>query len=102
MFNCGELTHKILEQSLLLLDSKQQKISNKEELIKNWIEILTYNPDILGINNKTAIRDLTKLDILNKACDLHDAGNISGLVYKNLWKSLLSILNDKIKLIHLG
>lgn len=99
MFNCGELTYKILEQSLLLIDSKQKKTSNKEDLIKNWIDILTQNPDILGINNKTAIKDLKKLDILNKACDLHDAGNISGLVYKNLWRSLLSILNNKIKLL---
>ena len=101
MFNCGELTHKILEQSLLLVDSKQKKILNKEELIKLWVDILTQNPDILGINSSAAIRDLRKLDILNKACDLHDAGNISGFVYKNLWKSLLSILNDEIKLVNL-
>lgn len=101
MFNCGELTHKILEQSLLLIYSKHKKILNKENLIKIWMDILTQNPNILGINSSAAIRDLRKLDILNKACDLHDAGNISGLVYKNLWKSLLSILNNEIKLVNL-
>lgn len=101
MFNCGDLTHKILDQSLLLVYPKQKKILNKEDLIKLWMNILTQNPDVLGINSSEAIRDLRKLDILNKACDLHDAGNISGLVYKNLWKSLLSILNNEIKLVNL-
>lgn len=99
MFNCGELTHKILDQSLLLVYPTQKKVLNTEDLIKLWMNILTQNPDILGINSSVVIRDLRKLDILNKACALHDAGNISGLVYKNLWKSLLSILNNKIKLV---
>lgn len=40
-----------------------------------------------------------KAGVINKAYDLHDAGNISGLVYKNLWDSLLCILNEKVKLV---
>lgn len=98
MFNCDELTNQILEKSLLLLDIKPKALS-KEALIMLWIDIFTTNTNIWGINSSVAIKDLKKLNILNKACDLHDAGNISGLVYKNLWHSLLSILNEKIKLV---
>ncbi|WP_106874760.1 phytanoyl-CoA dioxygenase family protein [Candidatus Phycorickettsia trachydisci] len=98
MFNCGELTNQILKESLSLFDIKP-KILNKEALIMLWIEILTANNNFGGIDSVVAIKDLKKLNILNKACDLHDAGNISGLVYKNLWHSLLSILNKKIKLV---
>lgn len=100
MFNCGRLTGQILERSLTLPDIKQQeKIESRDEVIMLWIDILTKNPNIWGINGAIAIRDLEKLRILNKACDFHDAGNISGLVYKNLWHSLLSVLNSKIALV---
>jgi hypothetical protein len=100
MFNCGELTNQILKRSLSLLDIKLlEKVVNKETLIGLWIDILTVNSNLWGINNVLAIKDLKRLNILNKACDLHDAGNISGLVYKNLWDSLLCILNEKVKLV---
>lgn len=100
MFNCGELTNQILEKSLKLFNKDSQIIKNKEELIMLWIDILDKRPNnIKGVNNSVAIRDLRKLDILNKAYLLHDAGNISGLVYKNLWFSLLSLLNSKIQLV---
>lgn len=99
MFNCGKLTNQILEKSLELFDCNLQgKVLSKEELINVWIDILTQNTD-LHIDNSEAIKDLKKLNILNKACDMHDAGNISGLVYKNLWFSLLSFLNSKIRLV---
>lgn len=96
MFNCGKLTNQILEKSLSLLELQE---TSKESLVMLWINILTTNTDLWGINSSIAIKDLKKLDILNKACDLHDAGNISGLAYKNLWYSLLFILNEKIKLV---
>lgn len=99
MFNCGKLTNQILENSLKLFDRDLQIIENKEELVTIWLDILTKNPNIEGINSSIAIRDLRKLNILNKACTLHDAGNISGLVYKNLWFSLLALLNSKLQLI---
>jgi len=100
MFNCGKLTNQILEKSLELFNyNLQDKVFNKEELIMVWIDILTQNTNFLQVNNSEAIKDLKKLNILNKACDLHDAGNISGLVYKNLWFSLLSSLNSQIRLV---
>lgn len=98
MFNCGELTNQILQKSLPLLDINIE-IKDKEGLIMLWIDILSANTDLWSIDSSTAIQDLKKLNILNKASNLHDAGNISGLVYKNLWHSLLSILNEKIKLV---
>ena len=100
MFNCGKLTDEILQKSLTLFDLESQYVTqNKEKLILTWLEFLQQNPNIDEINTSAAIIDLKKLNMLNKACGLHDAGNISGLVYKNLWFSLLYILNNKFKLI---
>jgi ectoine hydroxylase-related dioxygenase (phytanoyl-CoA dioxygenase family) len=100
MFNCGELTNKKLNNSLKLFNQDSHIIKNKEALRMLWIDILNKKDNnIREVNNSLAIKDLRKLDILNKACDLHDAGNISGLVYKNLWFSLLSSLNSKIQLV---
>lgn len=93
MFNCGELTEKILRESIALYKTNQDydKFS-KEEIILEWRDFLTKNSGFEDINPITAIVDLKKLYILNRAYDLHDAGNISGLVYKNLWFSLLRFL----------
>ena len=100
MFNCGELTNQILRNSLELIEiDVLQKITNTEALIISWIDILAKKPDICGIDTSIAIKDLKKLNILNKACELHDAGNISGLVYKNLWHSMLFVLNHQVKIV---
>ncbi|WP_425384135.1 hypothetical protein [Wolbachia endosymbiont (group B) of Eupithecia inturbata] len=49
-----------------------------------------------------AKRDLYKLLILNQASALHDAGDISGKIYKNLWFSLLVFLNKKVNVVELA
>jgi len=100
MFNCGNLTQEIMKKALLLFDLESEKtIINKEELIVIWMDILAKNPNVWGVDSHAAISDLKKLHILNNAYELHDAGNISGEVYKDLWFSLLSVLNNKIQLI---
>ena len=100
MFNCGNLTQEIMKKALSLFDLElAETVTNKGELIATWLDILAKNSNIWGLDSNTAIRDLKNLYILNNAYELHDAGNISGEVYKNLWFSLLSTLNNKIQLI---
>ncbi len=100
MFNCGNLTQEIMKKALSLFDLElAETVTNKGELIATWLDILVKNSNIWGLDSNAAIRDLKNLYILNNAYELHDAGNISGEVYKNLWFSLLSTLNNKIQLI---
>ncbi|MBY0533737.1 MAG: phytanoyl-CoA dioxygenase family protein [Rickettsiaceae bacterium] len=100
MFNCGNLTQEIMKKALSLFDLELEKTAtNKGELITIWLDILAKSPNIWGVDSHTATRDLKNLHILNNAYELHDAGNISGGVYKDLWFSLLSSLNNKIQLI---
>ena len=100
MFNCGNLTQELMEKALLLFDVDLAKTAaNKGALISIWLDILAKNHNIWGIDTHAATRDLKSLCILNSAYELHDAGNISGQVYKNLWFSLLSTLNNKTRLI---
>lgn len=100
MFNCGDLTDKILRESIKLYNSEQYYSSlSREEIIIKWIEFLENNPDFQVVNQNNSKKDLEKLMILNRACELHDAGNISGLVYKNLWYSMLEALNRSVRVI---
>lgn len=100
MFNCGDLTQEIMRKALSLFDLKLEKTAlNQEELIDIWLEILAKNSAILDVDSYEATRNLKNLHILNNAYKLHDAGNISGEVYKDLWVSLLSALNNKTQLI---
>ena len=76
-----------------------EKEKNKEELIRIWLFYLENNSDNLEIDTKQASKDLSILLILNQASMLHNAGDISGKIYKNLWFSLLKFLNTKVEVV---
>ncbi|WP_375326513.1 phytanoyl-CoA dioxygenase family protein [Candidatus Tisiphia endosymbiont of Nemotelus uliginosus] len=101
MFNCGVLTESILKEYLLSFN-RQPNIEqqNMTELIKTWLTFLT-DTSIHEINTIKAKNDLQQLFILHQASTLHDAGDISGKIYKNLWFSLLTFLNKKVQLVKL-
>ncbi|MBD0391810.1 phytanoyl-CoA dioxygenase family protein [Wolbachia endosymbiont of Pentalonia nigronervosa] len=103
ILNCGELTESMLRECLSLFGyNKGIKAENTKELIKNWLAFLTdATISIPEINTAEAKRDLCKLLILNQASTLHDAGDISGKIYKNLWFSLLVFLNKKVNIVEL-
>ncbi|WP_341808374.1 phytanoyl-CoA dioxygenase family protein [Wolbachia endosymbiont (group E) of Neria commutata] len=102
ILNCGELTESILREYLSLSDQQESKKS-MEELIKSWLAFLTdATTNIFEVNTAEAKQDLYKLLILNQASALHDAGDISGKIYKNLWFSLLVFLNKKVNVVELA
>ncbi|MGL9731604.1 MAG: phytanoyl-CoA dioxygenase family protein [Wolbachia sp.] len=104
ILNCGKLTESILREYLSLFDyQKSMKAKNVEELIKSWLAFLSdTTTSIPEINTADAKRDLYKLLILNQVSKLHDAGDISGKIYKNLWFSLLVFLNKKVNVVELA
>ncbi len=104
ILNCGELTESILRECLSLFGYQESvKAKNMEELIKSWLAFITdTTTNISEIDTTEAKRDLYKLLILNQASALHDAGDISGKIYKNLWFSLLVFLNKKVKVVELA
>lgn len=100
LFNCGALTEEILKKSLLYFDKYHNiKENSKEELIKTWLSYLENNSDISEIDIIKASKDLSKLLILSQAATLHNAGDISGKIHKNLWFSLLNFLNSKVQVV---
>ncbi|WP_341750084.1 phytanoyl-CoA dioxygenase family protein [Candidatus Tisiphia endosymbiont of Sialis lutaria] len=102
MLNCGTLTESILRKYLLLFDQQQNvEQKNMVELIKIWLIFLTSTLSIPEVNIIKAKQDLYKLLILHQASTLHNAGDISGKIYKNLWFSLLIFLNKKVQLVKL-
>ncbi|WP_341789374.1 phytanoyl-CoA dioxygenase family protein [Rickettsia endosymbiont of Polydrusus tereticollis] len=100
MYNCGLLTEDILKKALLYFNNYHDvKEKNKEELIKTWLSYLENNHDISEIDIAAASKDLSKLLILDQATVLHNAGDISGKIYKNLWFSFLNFLNKKVQVL---
>lgn len=107
ILNCGRITELILSKYLFVLNKNDDgllKEKSLEYLINTWILILGSDKpleDICGINLKVALQDLQSLQILNRAITLHNAGDIAGKIYKNLWFSLLVYLNRKVKVVSL-
>lgn len=100
MFNCGILTKHILTQSLSFFSHQHDKEEkNSEELIETWLSYLKNTPNIPEIDNVVASNDLSRLLILHYASVLHNAGDISGKIYKSLWFSLLNVLNTKVQVV---
>lgn len=100
MFNCGLLTKLILTKSLSFFKLPHNlKEKNSEHLIEAWLAHLKNTPYIPEIEAAVASKDLFRLLILQHASTIHDAGDISGKIHKNLWFSLLSILNAKVQVV---
>lgn len=97
MLNCGRSTESILSNYLSFL-SKSDMIEAKsmKDLVNNCIIILGNDT----VHADVAV-DLKNLQILKEAIELHNAGDITGKAYKNLWFSLLVILNEKVKVLAL-
>lgn len=99
ILNSHELTETILREGLSLFGYQESiKPKSMEELIKHWLDFIT-DTHISEVDTPVAKRDLYKLLILNQANVLHDAGDISGKIYKNVWFSLLVFLNKKVNVV---
>ncbi|MDF2965322.1 MAG: phytanoyl-CoA dioxygenase [Rickettsiaceae bacterium] len=99
MWTANEYTYEILSKKIDILNNspRTQLIfeANKDtELLQVWRECLSNSKISRAIELNIAARDLENLIILKKACAIHNAGDLAGKIYKNLWDSLLSFLID--------
>ena len=91
MWNCHDITINILRSSLKNFNSSACHNDDFVTLINKWKNIIQNN-DISNINKNKANEDLGNVSILHQAATKHDAGDLTGKIYKNLWYSLLSHL----------
>ncbi len=93
MWTCGALTESILRQGLS--ECFQLKItSDLENYIRLWQEKLNKVKQLpFLIEVEQAQQALNNLWILHKAVQLHNGGDAQGVVYSNLWRSLLEPLS---------
>lgn len=90
MWTCQKKTQEILEVSLQVLLGK--KADNYENLLKEW-KFFLENERIHFLEDiKQAKEDLKRLQILHQAHEKHNGGDAQGILYAQLWKSLLSPL----------
>ncbi|WHA04480.1 phytanoyl-CoA dioxygenase family protein [Candidatus Bandiella numerosa] len=91
MWNCHDITINILRSSLKNLNHTICDNDDFVTLINKWKNIIQ-SDHISNINKNKANEDLENVSILYKAATKHDAGDLTGKIYKNLWYSLLSYL----------
>ncbi len=94
MFNCGEVTGKLLERGHNELFGPPP--ASWEELSAAWRRQLDRGEPSF-VDTSAALDALERLDILNRAHREHDAGDQQGIVYAHLWETLLEPLSDRLE-----
>ena len=98
MWNC----HKQLTEMLLDFNGAPSNEISFENLIENTIDqlIKSYHSPTAEEESKKlkkVIAPLENLMILHKASMLHDAGDLCGKIYKNIWYDLLPIIYKSLR-----
>jgi hypothetical protein len=88
MWNCHHITTTLLKKALPYY-SLPAEDTNFIELIVMWTELIRALPSDMGLDKNKIARDLYHLQILHQAANTHNAGDLTGRIYKNLWYSLL-------------
>ncbi len=91
MWNCHDITTNILSSHLKKYDSTFCEHNDFIMLLDKWKDIIQ-NENITNINKNQVKQDLKNVSILHKAATKHDAGDLTGKIYKSLWYSFLSRL----------
>lgn len=97
MWNCDKLTNDLLRDNIHLISDKRT-LPSKIDSIK-LLELYCDNAHIgrlpAAACKDIVMQDLNNLIILKQACSKHNAGDLAGKIYKNLWNSLLQYLPTK-------
>ena len=90
MWTCQKKTQEILEIGLQTLSGRRAQ--DYDDLLKEWESFLENDKIHFLENIKKAKEDLKCVQILNKAHQKHNGGDAQGVLYAQLWHSLLSPL----------
>ena len=91
MWTCQRKTEDILAKSLKLFFRKG--VSNYVDLLDQWEEILGAVSLSFLKNTQKAQEDLRRVRLLHLAYEKHNGGDAQGILYAQLWHSLLKPLS---------
>lgn len=96
MWNCHQITKDILSRELQFI--KPEIVANDDfiELLSQWQTLIEQNKILETIDQIKAAQALENVKILHIAANSHNAGDLTGRIYKNLWDSLLYHLQNKL------
>jgi hypothetical protein len=92
MWTCGEMTENVLSKGLTILLNKST--SDFVELIDTWMQIIEERSLPFVKDAGSSLESFKKLKILHLAHKNHNGGDATGSIYKTLWYTLLSPLED--------
>jgi ectoine hydroxylase-related dioxygenase (phytanoyl-CoA dioxygenase family) len=94
MWTCDQITYGLLTSKLKSFNKYSSNTLDIDylQLIETWKQTLNTDALIQIDNLPKALEDLNNLLILKKASLKHNAGDLSGKLYKNLWNSLLNYI----------
>jgi Phytanoyl-CoA dioxygenase (PhyH) len=95
MWNCHQITNDILKKGLQIINPKIAANDNFIELIEEWQTLMQGNQLFETMDKAQLLKDLENVKILHIAANKHNAGDLTGRIYKNLWNSLLCHLQNK-------
>ncbi|MEI6187887.1 MAG: phytanoyl-CoA dioxygenase family protein [Alphaproteobacteria bacterium] len=96
MWNCHRITKDILSKRLQFIKPEVVVNENFAELISQWQTLMQENHILEAIDQIKAVQALENVKILHIAANRHNAGDLTGRIYKNLWNSLLCNLQNKL------
>jgi hypothetical protein len=94
MWTCGDLTKSLLQQGLLYC-YQQDMSADLSTYINKWREYLVQETQLpFKVNFLNAEKALQELFILHRAAELHNGGDAQGIIYTNVWHTLLQPLSE--------
>jgi hypothetical protein len=96
MWNCHQITKDILSKEQQFIKPEIAANDNFVELLSQWQNLIQENQILETIDQIKAAQDLENVKILHIAANNHNAGDLTGRIYKNLWNSLLYYLQNKL------
>lgn len=89
MWNCQQITEGLLKQGLVKYSKDIGEINDFIALLTAWRCLIKDSPLPFTLNKTAAMQDLHNVQILHQAANRHNAGDLTGRIYRQLWYSLL-------------
>lgn len=96
MWNCHEITKDILSKRLQDIKPEVVVKDDFAWLISQWQILVQGNHMLEAIDQIKAMRALKNVKILHIAANYHNAGDLTGRIYKDLWNYLLCFLQNQL------
>lgn len=92
MWNCYQITDSLLKKGLQTMDIAAN--DHLVDVILAWQHLIEDQKLVQHIDRAKVVKDLENVKTLHIASIKHNAGDLTGRIYKNLWYSLLEPLKE--------